>query len=433
MGKLGLYGYGTYGKRASESLRRYWGGRHLVTAIFDEDPDGKKDDCWDLPVLSPDRIEEEYGKGTFDTVMICIYALEGRKEAMERLEALGIPLFIPGKAEDFAGPESFLQAEEPEIRVDEDNYSFHVYRNMLGAAADFERCQFFFLFNEEGKVNIDNFRNYPEFQYYFLMHPFRLKDPLPEKIYMEGSYCLLAKAYSINYWHFTFESLDCVYLMEKAGFQGKYIYNARSFTKDLLLSIGISPDRLIATEDLELHKVYVFETLYDINHEQILPVDHSDKVIPQMARLLQSNLKRDSRLPKKLYIKRIGVRKLLNGEDIAVKNGYTVIVPEEYSVREQMDLFHNADIILCPHGANSTNFIYMREGAVFAEIFSDRWHMRLNGQHCKHLGIHYLEMEGPAHDDGSLPQFLDYTVKEESLQRFIDRAEAIAAAEAGKN
>ncbi len=127
------------------------------------------------------------------------------------------------------------------------------------------------------------------------------------------------------------------------------------------------------------------------------------------------------------------MRKLLNGEDIAVKNGYTVIVPEEYSVREQMDLFHNADIILCPHGANSTNFIYMREGAVFAEIFSDRWHARINGRHCEHIGVHYLEMVGTACGDGPFPERLDYTVKEESLQRFILRAEAIAAAEAGKN
>lgn len=430
MKKLGLYGYGVYGKRVSESLRLYWEGEYPVTAIFDKNLTGEKDGHWDLCVLSPEALEEEYKKGTFEAIMVCIFSSADHDAVLSQLTALGIPVFVPGRIEDFARPESFLQEKNPAVSVNAENYSFHAYRNMFGTVGDFERSQFFFLFNEDGKVNIENYEYYPETYRHFLMYPFRLKNPLPEKVYLKGDYCLLAKAYSFNYWHFTFESMDCVYLLEKAGFRGKYIYNERSFSKELLKIMGISSDRLIRTKDFEIHKVYVFETLYGINRKKYLPLDHPDKVIPQMSKSLQLKLQRDERSPKKLYIKRIGVRKLLNGEDIALKNGYTVIVPEEYSVREQMELFYNADIVLCPHGANSTNFLYMRKGAVFVEIFSDRWHAKLNDRHCENIGVHYLELVGPSRENASSGQLSDYIVDEDALQQIILRAEKIAASEA---
>lgn len=426
MKKLGLYGFGTYGKRTSESFRCYWGGEYAVTAIFDKNLAGEKDSHWNLYVLSPDVLEEEYRKGTFEAVMICIFSYPLYEEVLTWLNAMEIPVITSGNYEDFARPECFLQEKDPVVSVNADNYNFHIYRNIYGAVADFEKDQYFFLFNEDGKVSVDNFWYYGETHRYLLSYPFRLKNPLPEKKYMEGSYCLLTKAHSVNYWHFTFEILDCVYLLEKAGFRGKYIYNERSFSKEALLIIGITPDRLIRTKDLEIHKVYVFENLYDINHTKKLPIDHSDKIIPMMSDSLRAKLKKEDHSPKKLYIKRIGVRKLLNGEGVAVKNGYTVIIPEEYGVLEQMELFYNADVVLCPHGANSTNFLYMQKGSVFVEIFSDLWHMRLNGRHCVNIGVHYLEMVGTSCRNTSSDQRSDYIVDEDALQQMILRAEAIA-------
>ena len=426
MKKLALYGYGIYGKRASESFRLYWGGEYLVTAVFDREPAGKRDLFWDLPVLGTDRLSEEYRKGVFEAVMICIFDHRIRDEVGGLLDSLGIPAFVPGTPEDFADPGAFLQAEDPGITINAENYNFHVYRNMLGAAADFERKQFFFLFNEDGKISVDNFRNYPESYRHLVLYPFRLKDPLPEKVYMKGSYCLIAKAYSTNYWHFTFEAADCVYLLERSGYRGKYIYNDLPFSRELLMIMGISPDRLIRTIDLDVHKVYVFETLVDLNHDRLLLPHEYNKVLSQMAGFLQTRLRSDPLSPKKLYIRRIGVRRLLNAEEIAVKNGYTVMVPEEHSVEEQMTLFHNADVVLCPHGANSTNFLYMRKGSVFVEIFSDRWPPKMNGTQCRDIGVRYLEMTGTAREDGSAI-YADYTVDEDELQQMICRAESLAA------
>ena len=424
MKKIGLYGYGVFGKRASESFRSYWGGEYRVTAIFDRDPAGQKDRYWGLSVLSPGRMKEEYGKGTFEAVMICIYDREARSSVSRQITDLGIPLFVPGSPEDFAEPEYFPQEDKPEITVCRKHYAFHVYKNMLGAVADCERLQILFFFDETGRVCIDNYKKYiHDYEENLLQYPFRLRDPIPEKIFMKGSYCALTKAYSFNYGHFTFEMADCVYLLEKAGYRGKYIFNDRPYTRELLQVMGVSPDRLIGTKELEIHKVYVFERLYDINHAGLGQMEYSREVLPEMADCVKKKLKRRKNSPGKIYVKRTGIRKLMNGEEVAEKNGFCVIVPEQYSVLEQMELFYNADIVLCPHGANSTNYLYMHKGAVFAEIFSDRWHMDINADICEANGVHYLQMTGTACTDSGVGKDADYTADEEALQQLILQAE----------
>ena len=431
MKRIALYGYGVFGKRTSESFKLYWGTEFTITAIFDKELAGETDRFWNLRVLSPKQIKKEYKKGTYDAVMVCIFDNEIRASINRKLTELGIPVFVPGKSEDFAGPDAFQEDNTPGFSICRDKYSFHVYTNMLGAVADCERYQFLFLFNEDGKVNIDNYKKYKEdFEQILLFYPFRLKNPIPDRVYMSGCYCIIAKAYSVNYWHFTFDMADCVYLLETAGYKGKYIYNEKPCSKELLLIMGISQDRLISTKELETHKVYVFEKLFDVNHREMDNSGYySMEVLSEMANSIKKKLRKRENSPKRIYVTRTGRRKLLNGEKLAANNGFSIIIPEEYTVREQMELFYNADIVICPHGANSTNCLYMRKGSVFSEIFSDRWHMVINADICETNGVHYLQMVGKASSINQNGIDEDYTVDEESFQLLIQKAEKIIAHE----
>ena len=433
--RIAVYGYGTYGKRTCESFRLYWGDAYEVTAIFDRQPAGRTDPCWKLPVLLPEELEPAFVRGTFDAVMICIYHWDMYREVAAWLKNLEIPVFLPGRKEDFGDPSCFEQDPYPDISVSRNHYRFHVYRNMCGAVADYGRRQFLFLFSEAGRVNIDSYRKYLDldaFGVYLRSYPFRFKDPLPEKIFMEGEWCPIVKFLSNNYWHFTFETADCVYLMEKAGYRGKYICNLTPFAEEMLQLLGVERSRIVSTDELEMHKTYVFEKLYDINHEGLKALEFSAEAVPEMAAVIRAQLQRDDRYPKKLYVSRIGFRKLLNGEEVAVRNGFTVMIPEEHSLREQMEYFYNAEIVLCPHGANSTNFLYMREGTVFAEIFSDCWHKDINADICEGCGVNYLQMTGrKVAQDRRFGMYADYTVDEDDLQRLISRAEKIRAGQEG--
>ena len=432
MKKIALYGYGNYGKKASKSFRYFWDNEYAVTAVFDRALYGQTDPHWNVQVLAPEALYEEYRRGTFESVMVCIYDLETQNGIGEWLMELGVPRFFPGKEEDFADADQFLQEDNPKFTIHENRYSFHVYKNMLGAIADYN-WRMMLLFNEEGKVYIDNYKKYmPYFHPYLLSYPFRFKDPIPEKIYMKGEYCLMAKMYSTNYWHFTVEIADGVYLLETAGYTGKYIYNETEYSKMLMSLLGVSDDRLINIRDLDHHKVYVFETLYDINHEDMQSMECSETVLPRMAEVIKKKLKRDDSSPRKLFIKRVGRRRLLNGEDIALQNGFQVIIPEEYSVMEQMNLFHNADIVISPHGANSTNYLYMRKGTVFAEIFSDIFYEHFedsNMKICEACGIHPLQLIGKVCDSNIDGPRADYTVDEDDFLHLIQEAERILSKE----
>lgn len=429
MKKIALYGYGNYGKKASESFRNFWGNEYSVTAVFDQTLSGQIDPYWAKQILAPEKLYEEYKRGTFESIMVCIYDRDTKMKISKWLKNMGIPVFYPGKVEDFARPREFRQEESPKFSIHERKYGFHVYKNMLGAVADFN-WRMMFLFNEEGRVNIENHKKYmPYFKPYLLSYPFRLKDPVPEKIYMKGEYCLMSKMYSTNYWHFTVEIADGVYLMETAGYTGKYIYNETEYSRLLMSLLGVSEDRLINIRDLENHKVYVFETLYDINHVGRRSMECSETVLPKMADIIKKNLKKDNNSPRKLFIKRVGQRKLLNGEDIAVQNGFQVIIPEDYSVIEQMNLFYNADIVISPHGANSTNYLYMQKGAVFAEIFSNHWYDHFkdsNTKICEACGIHPLQLIGKAINSSKKRDMrADYIVDEDELLHLIQEAERI--------
>ena len=427
MKKIGLYGYGKFGKNVAESFRLFWGNEYGVTAIFDKALYGATDPFWNLNILEPGQIKHEYEQGQFESVMVCIYDRNTQMSLCKMIEDMGIPVFFPGNEADFADPKCFLQDKEPEIIVSEEKYSFHVYRNIFAAVADFQ-SNMLFLFDDQGNINIDNYKKYYDyFKPYLLSYPFRLREPLPEREYVKGSYCNLVKTYPYNYGHFSLEIADGIYLMETAGYKGKYIYYDTSFSRELLKLMDISSNRLIRVQDLEIHKVYVFEKMYDINHNGLGPLEYSDKVLPKMADLIKKKLIRKHGYPKKIYVKRVGVRKLLNGDSIALKNGFSIIIPEEHSVLDQMTLFYNADIVLCPHGANSTNFLYMHKGAVFVELFSDQWFFNINSKICEANGVHYLHLVGKASYNNDLPdREKDYTVDEDALFYLIKKAEAIA-------
>lgn len=434
MKKIALYGYGNFGKMMAENFRLWWGGEYTVTAIFDKDRAGEKDPFWDLRISDPEKIKEEYSLGTFEAVMLCVLKKKILWTVKEMITDLGVPLFAPGRTEDFAEPRDFPQDPETGISVCRDQYSFHVYKNMLGAVGISAKLQVIYLFDDNGRTCVENYRKYmKDYERYLLSYPFRFRDPLPEKITMEGDWCVLVKPYPLNYWHFTFETADCVYLLEKAGYRGKYIFKEDRSARELLQIMGISPDRLVSTDELELNRVYVFERLFEINQAGIKPMKCPAKVLTEMAEFIRGKLRKDENSPQKLYVKRIGTRRLLNGEEIAVKNGFSVIVPEDYTVTEEMELFYNADIVISAHGASSTNYLYMREGTVFIEVFSDRWHMDINAETCHANGVHYRQIVGKACESGSRDDmFADYTVDEQTFENVIRKAENLLQVYKGK-
>ena len=389
---VALWGFGDFGKRVSESLFRYWGGRYTVAGIYDPSGEAARAPFWDVGISDPGLIGADHEKGVFESVIVCIISEEERTEVIEGLRAAGIPVLFPGDPADFLPSEEFA----PETVETQESCRIYRCREVMAARADHLSWECVYVFDRSGRILKDpwsvNDWCDPELP---LIYPFPFREPLPEKIRMPGSWCLLTKMYGNNFWHFTFQNLCDVLFLERAGFTGTYIIPNASYDRELMLMMGIAPERIISIEALSHHKVYVFDEVFGVQF------DHRDTLaeaaaISKVAGLIKSRLKPDPSYPKYIYVKRTGTRKLLNGDEIAERFGFTTIIPEELSVREQMAYFRNADIVLCPHGANSANCLYMHENSVFIEVFSDRWYLDINAGACRENHVHHLKAVGKA-------------------------------------
>ena len=425
--KIALWGYGPFGKRTAESMKRYWGGAYVVTRIYDLKK-RKLDPWWGLEVSDPGYISEDYHAGAFEKVMICINDTSVRREAKKRLDELDVPCFLPGNEEDIVPAGQLEPCEEDLLCVREDGYSLFCLKNMRGARSDHDTWGLVHLFDEEGKIPEESVRKFRTWEPdRALMPPFRLKHAIPERVKLEGPYCVLAGLYSVNYWHFTFQCADRVVLLEDAGYQGKYVITGTESNLALMHLLGVDDDRIIKIGDLENHKVYEFEQLVLLSFHRNNN-SYSTEALVRVAKKVKKKLVRREDAPKKLYVKRIGQRKLIHGDEIAKKLGFEIFVPEEHSAKEQMEAFYNADVVLTPHGANSTNCIYMRKGTVFAEVFSSAWPNYINRSICEYQGIHYLSETGePIMQLQDLRDGInaDYSISEEIIGKMVERAEKL--------
>jgi capsular polysaccharide biosynthesis protein len=262
-------------------------------------------------------------------------------------------------------------------------------------------------------------------------YPFVFKKSKAERILFEGQYCILTKKHSGNYWHFTYSCLDIIWLLEQAGFEGKYVIPNKKFCSEILQLIGVSPERIVTLRNFEHNKIYVFEEVFYVTIGKGQE-KYGTPVLLEAAEFIKNKLPLDSSLPKRIYVKRIGKRKLLGADNLLAEYGFTTMVPEHYSVREQMALFYNADIVFCVHGANSTNCLYMRKNTVFIEAFSSYWINRCNLYTVASAEVHYLPVSTLetvwTNEDGISR---DFTIPEVLLRMTIHNAILINEAKLG--
>ena len=158
--------------------------------------------------------------------------------------------------------------------------------------------------------------------------------------------------------------------------------------------LSIPPERIIPLGAFEHNKIYIFEEVFYVISKKPYGegLVYGTPVLFEAVEYIKKKLPVDPSLPKKIYVKRIGKRRLLDADNIVAEYGFTMMIPEDYSVRKQMTLFYNADIVFCVHGANSTNCLYMRKGTVIIESFSSYWEIWCNLKALAVLGIDYMRV-----------------------------------------
>ena len=422
--KIAIWGYGKYGRRMFESLSCFCPEEYEVVRVYDSAYQKLQHTEGNvlLTIHNPEELPQDYKSGLFDKVLICIvYDSQNPKRF---LRENSIPELFLGSAKDLYPLSAFEQGIKP-FEIGREGYDFYVIKNLYGALANYESVGMMYLFDEEGRIVKEHRDRFDPVYNELYCYPFVLRHSKAEKVFLEGQYCVLTKKHSNNYWHFTYSNLEVVWLLEKAGFQGKYVVPDLQFGSELLRLLNVSKERIIVLSKFEHNKIYVFQEVFYVVAVNPYGEDHvyGTPVLLEAVEYIKKKLPVNPTLPKKLYVKRIHKRKLLGADKLLAEYGFTAMIPEDYSVLEQMTMFFNADIVFCVHGANSTNCLYMRKGTVFIEAFSSHWMNRCNLYAPVQQGVHYLPVCSlktvRENKDGG---FKDFTFPEMLLRTTIQNA-----------
>lgn len=197
--------------------------------------------------------------------------------------------------------------------------------------------------------------------------------PSVQKTYDETVAVLTTKGAEC-YYHWMFEALPKLHMMQKAGVSFDKLYITQfeqPFQKRTLALLGISDDQLIQgtrSTMIKARTVIVPSRPGQTAWAQNVPE-------PWVIDFLRTTFLKESPAPtKRIYISRSQAkrRRLLNEETALVllqKYGFTSVHLENMPVEEQAALFASATHIVAPHGAALTNLVFASPGCQVIEFF----------------------------------------------------------------
>jgi hypothetical protein len=195
---------------------------------------------------------------------------------------------------------------------------------------------------------------------------------LPRLRKQEGTLATIATNRAGNYYHWLNDCLTRLWLLERHGVKNYRLLVPRrmaTFQAESLLAAGVSRDRWI-----------LFDNEHWLVERLLVPslVNAPLQSSPEACRWLQDRMLAavrpgSSSLPKRIYVSRALAqkRRLLNEHEmipLLERRGFAVVTTESMSVARQMELFHNADVVVAPHGAGLSNSLFMRENALMIEL-----------------------------------------------------------------
>lgn len=242
--------------------------------------------------------------------------------------------------------------------------------------------------------------------------------------WLKGEVCCLACQNNMNYSHFVLEVLPKIIMLESVGYSGNYVINDVGFIREWVAILGVDNRVILLTDNDE--KIYMAETF--IISEAI---NHNDKRMVSLLRIMVGELmKKDGfdkltnkDFPKRLFVKRVGSRKVHGISGVLQEYGFTTMIPENYSVIEQIEFFANAEIVILPHGAAGANCLFMNSNTHLIECFGrqyivPRFHIRII--QAKRIKYHMVVEDYPYRATDNRNPLADYYLNEDVLRAVIE-------------
>ena len=206
-----------------------------------------------------------------------------------------------------------------------------------------------------------------------VIHPSLTIYCYPKPIFLKGKTLLLSSpGAQNNYFHFTLDLLQKIGFAKECGYSVDDFDNilinkiSYDFQKDLLKMFGVPENKIVETmPDSFFHCENVVIPSYSPHNYFGLSYVNSI-VLSDLISVKKTHSHR-------IFISRKNAsgRRIINEEDLIdylAPFGFETIYLENLTVREQALLFKNAQVVITPHGAGTTNIIYSNPGTVLIEI-----------------------------------------------------------------
>ena len=227
-----------------------------------------------------------------------------------------------------------------------------------------------------------------------------------------------------NLWHWTLESLPKLLALESTGYTGSYIIpsvaHAESVIMRSLRMFGIDPGRLLLSgPTYRVKLLFLPQRLSGFSLAENMPL--SDFL---RQRLLEAVGVLDG--SKRLYVRRIGRRRVLNEDDIlpVLKDfGFETMVPEGLDLTDQWRCMTNVDCSVMVHGANSTLSLLQKPGSAAVEMFGNRYVSYNNLHAARLLKLRYyplVEDLDPASYPGELTPAAEFMLQGMNADILVD-------------
>lgn len=190
---------------------------------------------------------------------------------------------------------------------------------------------------------------------------------------LEGESCVLGNFYSRNLFHWISEELVKVVLLERSGFQGRYVLSKLpAFVHEFLALLGIPAARiLVADGPLRLRSAW-FSTAITARRLHRFPGLFHALREAVLREVTPATGHRRIWMDRRLGVNNPG-RELLNPDEVyplIERHGFEVLDMAVYPVAEQLALSSGAEAISGPHGAGFIHAAFLPPRSGVIECFS---------------------------------------------------------------
>lgn len=229
------------------------------------------------------------------------------------------------------------------------------------------------------------------------VHQWRLRRPHR----LRGTAAVLAAASGANYYHWLFDSLPRLHLLQQAGVDwGKvdcFLLNGspRSFDVESLALLGIPVER---TRRCSKRQITSAEHLL----VPPMPAARQGGIAPWMCDFLRASFLAPVRPQSsgfRLYLSRRNSPKRRLANETQVENffrerGFVVLEPETLSFREQVAAFAGAAFVAGPHGAGWANLVFAPPATRVLELFHPHHQAQNYRRIAGIVGMNYVDVVG---------------------------------------